>query len=50
MVLVKFWRCGCNAIFKCHQCGKIYDFVDDENKCHQCDDCYDPGSDENSVE
>tara|TARA_Y100000389_G_scaffold200122_1_gene239903 strand:- start:85 stop:690 length:606 start_codon:yes stop_codon:yes gene_type:complete len=35
------------AIFKCHQCGKIDDYVTDENKCV---DCYDPGTDEESVE
>ena len=35
------------AIFKCHQCGKIDDYVNDENKCNAC---YDPESDEDSVE
>ena len=35
------------AIFKCHQCGKIDEYVNDENKCV---DCYDPESDEDSVE
>lgn len=29
------------AVFKCHQCGKIDDYVNDENKCV---DCYDPES------
>ena len=35
------------AIFKCHQCGKIDDYVNDENKCNAC---YDPESDEGSLE
>ena len=33
------------AIFKCHQCGKIDDYVNDENKCVDCSE-----SDEDSVE
>ena len=35
------------AVFKCHQCGKLDDYVNDENKCV---DCYDPEPDEGSVE